>query len=190
VMHGVRKPPPQKKSKTGHKEAFRLTFEQQLHIMDPLFQVKTWDPVNLESWSQTLKCYFAEGEDMKVTEQELIDFFTTDDYAPEAVVVGYKTAKDGFASAYVHFSTNEACKQARKEKKGEAPASVSEMKIVFTDENKWIRIRDGVRLTGYLIRGERGRDKKAYGRGLHDFASRRFEIADFGTRDNWFYPEY
>ena len=101
--------------------------------------------------------------------------------------MGYKLPHDEQSHAYVHFSTNAACKQARKEKKGQAIPSVSEMTIVYTDENKWIRLRDGVRLSGWI-----GKDRtyKAYGDQKHDYAAERFKIPDFGTRDNWFYPEY
>jgi len=167
-----------------------MVFEKQLHIMEPLGRLKTNVMTNLEAWSQTLKLSFPEGEDEVVTEQEVMDFFTTEDYAPEAAIVGHKLPHDPLAHAYVHFSTSDACKQARKEKKGQNIPSVSEMTMVFTDENKWIRLRDGVRLAGFKPELGWGRDQMAYGNDKHDYAKERYSIPDFGSRDNWFYPEY
>jgi len=190
AMHGVRRKNIGRTKKTHIRNSDRMVFEQQLHMMEPLHRLKINVMPNLESWSQTLKLSFAEGEDEVVTEQEVMDFFTTEDYAPEAVIVGYKLPHDEQSHAYVHFSTNAACKQARKEKKGQAVPSVSEMTIVFTEENKWIRMRDGVRLAGFKPELGWGRDMKAYGGGKHDYAASRYDIPDFGSRDNWFYPEY
>merc|ERR1712117_619233 len=97
-----------------------------------------------------------------------MDFFTTEDYAPDSAIVGYNLPHDKLAHAYVHFSTNAAAKQARKEKKGQSIPSVSEMTIVYTEENKWIRLRDGVRLAGIFM-GGRARHYKAYGVDKHDY---------------------
>eukprot|EP00929_Paragymnodinium_shiwhaense_P105155 TRINITY_DN7006_c0_g1_i1.p1 TRINITY_DN7006_c0_g1~~TRINITY_DN7006_c0_g1_i1.p1 ORF type:complete len:271 (+),score=76.64 TRINITY_DN7006_c0_g1_i1:76-888(+) len=115
---------------------------------------------NLEMWSQTLKLNFPEGEDDVVTEQEVMDYFTTDDYKPEAVIVGHSLPHDPLKHAYVHFATNEETKKARKEKSGGAIGKASEVKCVYTDEKKWIRIRDGVHLTGFGRAGW----MKAYGK--------------------------
>lgn len=190
-MYGVRRQNINKgrTAKTHIKNSHRLVFEQALHIMRPLGNVNAMEMPNLEAWSQTLKLSFPEGEDEVVTEQEVMDFFTTEDYAPEAVIVGHKLPHDPLAHAYVHFSTNEAAIQARKEKRGQNIPSVSEMTIVYTDENKWIRLRDGVRLAGIFV-PTRGRHYKAYGDDKHDYYKDRYKIPDFGERDNWFYPEY
>eukprot|EP00929_Paragymnodinium_shiwhaense_P105156 TRINITY_DN7006_c0_g2_i2.p1 TRINITY_DN7006_c0_g2~~TRINITY_DN7006_c0_g2_i2.p1 ORF type:complete len:270 (+),score=68.15 TRINITY_DN7006_c0_g2_i2:103-912(+) len=115
---------------------------------------------NLEQWSQTLKLNFPEGEDDVVTEQEVMDHFTTDDYKPEAVIVGHSLPHDPLKHAYVHFATNEETRKARKEKNGGAIGKASEVKAVYTDEKKWIRIRDGVHLTGFGRAGW----MKAYGK--------------------------
>jgi len=113
----------------------------------------------LERWSQTLKLTFPEGEDDVVTEEEVKEYFTTDEYAPEAVIVGHQLPHEEIKHAYVHFSTDEACKKARKEKDGGSIGKASEVKVVYTDEKKWIRLRDGVSLYG----GKRSRWMKAYG---------------------------
>jgi len=113
----------------------------------------------LEKWSQTLKLTFPEGEDDGVTEEEVMEFFTFDDVKPEAAIVGHRTPHDPLAHAYVHFATNEDCIKARKNKASGAIGKASEMKAVYTDEKKWIRLRDGVQLTG----GPRASWMKAYG---------------------------
>merc|ERR1719401_2859798 len=99
----------------------------------------------LEFWSQTLKLDFGEGD--VVTEDEVREAFTTDEYAPEAIIVGHKLPHDPLAHSYVHFGTNEAAKKARKEKDGIPIGKASEVKVVYTDEKKWVRLRDGVQLS-------------------------------------------
>jgi len=113
----------------------------------------------LDKWSQTLKVTFLEGEDELVTEDELKAHFTTKEYAPEAVIVGHKVPNDKTAHAYVHFSTNEACKKARYEKDGGPVGKATEVKVVYTDEKKWIRVRDGVAKPSF----KRAAWMKAYG---------------------------
>lgn len=139
---------------------------------------------NLEKWSQTLKLNFVEGEDDVVTEQEVMEHFTTAEYKPEAVIVGHSLPHDPLKHAYVHFATNEECRAARKEKQGAGIGKASEVKIVYTDEKKWIRIRDGVHLTGFGRAGW----MKAYG----SVAQPEFMDdwgAETGTRRHPIYPE-
>lgn len=135
----------------------RLDRKNSLMTPDWLQKLTMRREPNLEKWSQTLKLNFAEGEDDVVTEQEVMEHFK--EYEPEAVIVGHSLPHDPMKHAYVHFSTNEACRKARKEKNGAAIGKASEVKIVFTDEKKWIRIRDGVHLTGF----QRAGWMKAYG---------------------------
>jgi hypothetical protein len=148
-------------------------------------QKLTWkkEP-NLERWSQTLKLSFPEGEDDVVTEDEVMSYFTTDDYKPEACIVGHKLPHDPLAHAYVHFDTNEDCKKARKEKDGGAIGKASEVKVVYTDEKKWIRLRDGVQLTG----SQRASWMRAYGsQAIPEFSTNW--KAESGSRTHPVYPE-
>jgi len=137
----------------------------------------------LEYWSQTLKLNFPEGEDDVVTEDEVREYFTTDEYAPDAVIVGHKLPHDPLAHAYVHFSTNEAAKKARKEKDGGSIGKASEVKAVYTDEKKWVRLRDGVSLTG----GARARWMKPYGQEAYPGWSDDW-AEETGTRSHPVYP--
>lgn len=123
-------------------------------------QKLTWkkEPT-LEIWSQTLKLYFLEGEDDVVTEDEVMEYFTTDEYKPEACVVGHQNTHEKLKTTYVHFATNEDCKKARKEKDGGPIGKATEVRVVFSDEKKWIRLRDGVRVRG----GFRASWMRAYG---------------------------
>ncbi|CAE7296861.1 unnamed protein product [Symbiodinium sp. CCMP2456] len=116
----------------------------------------------LEDWSHTLKLTFPDGEDDVVSEEEVFEYFTTDEYKPEAVIVGHQMPHEEVKHAYVHFSDNTAAKKARKEKDGGAIGKASEVKLVYTDEKKWIRLRDGVSLAGGFW-GPRSRWMKAYG---------------------------
>lgn len=139
---------------------------------------------NLEKWSQTLKISFPEGEDDVVTEDEVKEYFTDDEHgSPEAVILGHQLPHEKQKVAYVHFSTREATKKARKEKDGGAIGKASEVKLVYVDEKKWIRTRDGVRLSG----GKRGGHWKAYG----DEMLPEWEDFDMetGSRSHPIYPE-
>jgi len=148
-------------------------------------QKLTWkkEP-NLERWSQTLKLSFPEGEDDVVSEDEVMAYFTTDEYKPEACIVGHKLPHDPLAHAYVHFDNNEDCKKARKEKDGGSIGKASEVKVVYTDEKKWIRLRDGVSLTG----AQRASWMKAYGSTAIPEFSTNWK-AESGSRVHPVYPE-
>jgi len=136
----------------------------------------------LDFWSQTLKLSFPEGEDDVVTEDEVREYFTTDDYSPEAVIVGHKLPHDELKHAYVHFATNEEARKARKEKDGGAIGKASEVKVVYTDEKKWVRLRDGVSLQG----GPRARWMKPYGNKAYEFADDW--AGETGRRNHPVYP--
>merc|ERR1711879_79159 len=87
------------------------------------------------------------------------EYFTTDDYKPEAVIVGHKLPHTDVKHSYVRFATNEETVKARHEKDGGSIGKASEVKVVYTDEKKWIRLRDGVSLQG----GPRAQWMRAYG---------------------------
>merc|ERR1719356_2454075 len=141
----------------------------------------------LETWSQTLKLTFPEGEDDVVTEDEVMDYFTTDDYRPDAAIVGHSLPHDPLKHAYVHFSTNEDCRKARKEKDGGPIGKASEVKVVYCDEKKWIRIRDGMSLNG-LRSWSRAGWMKPYGWKTYPGWS-DMNPEETGTRNNPYYPE-
>jgi len=157
----------------GARRQNRYNKPKKMHVRfnDRMIQREMWDvptcflkmtyvaEPTLEIWSQTLKLTFPEGEDDVVTEDEVREYFTTEDYAPEAVIVGHKLPHDPLAHAYVHFDTNEAARKARKEKDGGKIGKASEVKVVYTDEKKWVRLRDGVSLQG----GPRAVWMKPYG---------------------------
>jgi len=152
-------------------------------------QIYGYEPAwNLEFWSQTLKLSFAEGEDDVVTEEEVMEYFTTDDFKPETVIVGHTDgpwAKQ--KHTYVHFATREECKKARKEKNGGPIGKASEVKVVYTDEKKWIRVRDG--MSSPLGGRKRGSFMKPYGdydryEGWGGNEARQ----DVGSRTNPVYP--
>jgi len=137
----------------------------------------------LETWSQTLKLNFPEGEDDVVTEEEVMEYFTTADYKPEAVIVGHKLPHDEQKHAYVHFATNEEAIKARKEKSGGSIGKASEVKVVYTDEKKWVRLRDGVSLQG----AKRARYMKPYGWKAYPGYSDAW-AEELGTRNHPVYP--
>jgi len=139
----------------------------------------------LEKWSQTLKVSFLEGEDTAATEDELMAYFTTDDYKPEAVVVGHTLPHDPLAKAYVHFATPEECQKARKEKDGGAVGKASEVKLSHVDEKKWIRVRDGITIAG----GHRTGKMKAYGDQVMPEWTEEGIFVETGFRTNPVYPE-
>jgi len=143
---------------------------------------------NLANWSHTLKLTFPEGEDGAVTEDEVREYFTTDEYAPEAVIVGHKMPHEDAKHAYVHFSCNDHAKKARKEKDGGSIGKASEVKCVFTQEKKWIRLRDGVSLAGGFY-GKRARWMKAYGDAAYPGWGSDEEQLPTGVRRHWYYPE-
>mmetsp|Transcript_18440 Transcript_18440/g.50623 ORF Transcript_18440/g.50623 Transcript_18440/m.50623 type:complete len:293 (-) Transcript_18440:142-1020(-) len=142
------------------------------------------DPT-LEKWSQTLKLTFPEGEDDVVTEEEVMEYFTTDEYKPEAVIVGHLLPHDPLKHAYVHFGTNEECIKARKEKDGGSIGKASEVKVVYTDEKKWIRLRDGVSLSG----PKRAMWMKAYGNQAYPEMGIQGWVGESAARDHPVYPE-
>eukprot|EP00931_Biecheleriopsis_adriatica_P045705 TRINITY_DN2616_c0_g1_i1.p1 TRINITY_DN2616_c0_g1~~TRINITY_DN2616_c0_g1_i1.p1 ORF type:complete len:264 (-),score=50.62 TRINITY_DN2616_c0_g1_i1:61-807(-) len=148
------------------------------------------DPT-LDHYSFTLKLNFPEGEDDVVTEDEVREYFTTDDYAPEAVIVGHKLPHEEIKHAYVHFSCNEHAKQARKEKQGGSIGKASEVKLVFTDEKKWIRLRDGVSLRGNGNPWNQFRPfwMKAYGQQQYPGWGLNEKMEPFGARRHPVYPE-
>lgn len=140
----------------------------------------------LEYWSQTLKLNFPEGEDDVVTEEEVMEYFTTDEYKPEAVIVGHKLPHEELKHAYVHFGTNAEAVKARKEKGSGSIGKASEVKVVYTDEKKWIRLRDGVTLSG----GPRASWMKAYGnQPMAGYAEDNEWVPETGTRYHPVYPE-
>jgi len=143
---------------------------------------------NLADWSHTLKLTFPEGEDDVVTEDEVREYFTTDEYAPEAVIVGHQMPHEEAKHAYVHFSCNDHAKKARKEKDGGSIGKASEVKCVYTIEKKWIRLRDGVSLAGGFY-GKRARWMKAYGDQAYPGWGRDEEQLATGVRRHWYYPE-
>ncbi|CAE7692755.1 unnamed protein product [Symbiodinium pilosum] len=142
----------------------------------------------LEDWSHTLKLTFPDGEDDVVTEEEVFDYFTTDEYKPEAVIVGHQMPHEEVKHAYVHFSNNADAKKARKEKDGGAIGKASEVKLVYTDEKKWIRLRDGVSLAGGFW-GPRARWMKAYGTEAYKGWRGIEKPLPPGARRHWYYPE-
>eukprot|EP00930_Biecheleria_cincta_P070705 TRINITY_DN58317_c0_g1_i1.p1 TRINITY_DN58317_c0_g1~~TRINITY_DN58317_c0_g1_i1.p1 ORF type:complete len:288 (+),score=34.34 TRINITY_DN58317_c0_g1_i1:111-866(+) len=142
----------------------------------------------LPDWSHTLKLTFPEGEDDVVTEDEVREYFTTDEYAPEAVIVGHQMPHENAKHTYVHFSCNEHAKKARKEKNGGSIGKASEIKCVFTLEKKWIRLRDGVSLAGGFW-GKRARWMKAYGDEAYPGWAHDEEPLRTGVRRHWYYPE-
>ena len=139
---------------------------------------------NLEYWSQTLKLTFPEGEDDKVTEEQVMSYFTTDAYKPDAVIVGHKLPHEEIKHAYVHFGSNDAAVAARKEKDGGAIGDASQVKVVYTDEKKWIRLRDGVSLQG----GPRASWMKAYGWKTQPGYANGW-VPETGTLNHPVYPE-
>lgn len=143
---------------------------------------------NLESWSHTLKLTFPEGEDDVVTEDEVREYYTTDEYAPEAVIVGHQMPHEEVKHTYVHFSNNEQARKARKEKNGGSIGKASEIKNVFCLEKKWIRLRDGVSLAGGFY-GKRARWMKAYGDQMYPGWGQGEEQLATGVRRHWYYPE-
>jgi len=142
----------------------------------------------LEDWSHTLKLNFPEGEDDVVTEEEVMEYFSTDEYKPEAVIVGHQMPHEEVKHTYVHFSCNAHAKKARKEKDGGAIGKASEVKLVYTDEKKWIRLRDGVSLAGGFW-GERARWMKAYGTDAYKGYAVNEPAVPTGVRNHWYYPE-
>lgn len=182
----------------GSRRQGRYNMPKKNHIRfnDRYIQRMMWDvpPVfmamthkkepTLEYWSQTLKLTFPEGEDDCVTEEEVMEYFTTPDYKAEACIVGHKLPHDDLKHAYVHFATNDEAIKARKEKDGGSIGKASEVKVVYTDEKKWIRLRDGVALQG----GQRASWMKAYGwKAQPGWAEDWAE--ETGTRSHPVYPE-
>merc|ERR1719277_1618208 len=137
----------------------------------------------LEQFSQTLKLSFPEGEDDVVSEEEVTEYFTTEEYRPEAVIVGHKLPHDPLAHAYVHFATNAEAKKARKETDGGSIGKASEVKIVYTDEKKWVRLRDGMSLSG----GPRAQWMKPYGLQTYPGWGDEWN-EETGTRNHPVYP--
>eukprot|EP00933_Yihiella_yeosuensis_P065042 TRINITY_DN68640_c0_g1_i1.p1 TRINITY_DN68640_c0_g1~~TRINITY_DN68640_c0_g1_i1.p1 ORF type:complete len:289 (+),score=51.29 TRINITY_DN68640_c0_g1_i1:83-868(+) len=152
-----------------------MKFQKLLYRQDPI----------LDYWSQTLKLSFVEGEDDVVTQEEVMDYFTTDEYKPEAVITGHQLPHEKVRHTYVHFRTNADCKKARYEKDGGPIGKASEVKLVFCPEKKWIRLRDGVSLSGPK---DRAFYMKAYG--METYSGYADDWAPHtGTRDNPVYPE-
>lgn len=142
----------------------------------------------LADWSHTLKLNFPDGEDDAVTEEEVMEYFTTKEYQPEAVIVGHQMPHEEVKHTYVHFSCNADAKKARKEKDGGQIGKASEVKLVFTDEKKWIRLRDGVSLAGGWW-GPRARWMKAYGTDAYKGYRPDEPAVPTGVRNHWYYPE-
>lgn len=172
-----------KPKKLHMRELDRIVGKEAMNV-PPCFMKLLYKPEpTLEIWSQTLKLSFPEGEDDVVTEKEVMEYFTTDEYAPEAVIVGHKLPHDPLKHAYVHFGTNEAAIKARKEKDGGPIGKASEVKVVYTDEKKWVRLRDGVSLSG----GRRASWMKPYGDEPYAGVGEDFG-EDTGTRNHPVYP--
>ncbi|CAJ1448879.1 unnamed protein product [Effrenium voratum] len=127
------------------------------------------------------------GDDV-ISEEEVMEYFTTDEYKPEAVIVGHQMPHEEVKHTYVHFSCNTDAKKARKEKDGGSIGKASEVKLVYTDEKKWIRLRDGVSLAGGFW-GPRARWMKAYGSDVYKGYNAKEKALPTGVRNHWYYPE-
>ncbi|CAE8625105.1 unnamed protein product [Polarella glacialis] len=158
----------------------KLIFRQPDEFQQMFFQKEP----TLGMWSQTLKLTFTEGQDDVVTEDEVRAYFTTETYAPEAIIIGHQLPHEEVKHTYVHFNSNVEATAARKEKDGGAIGQASEVKLVYADEKKWIRLRDGATLSG----GPRARWMRAYGNKAYPGAGPEWALQT-GTRNNPYYPE-
>jgi len=177
-----------RKKKLHDSEHLRYQHERLMTQPYFIWQISSYVPAhNLEQWSQTLKLTFAEGEDDVVTEEEVMEFFTTEDFKPETVVVGHKEPHESQKHTFVHFATREECKKARKEKNSGAIGKASEVKAVYTDERKWIRVRDG--MSAPMGGGRRGPFMKPYGDlERYEGYGKDERLPDKGARSNPVYP--
>jgi len=143
---------------------------------------------NITKFSFTLKLTFEEGEDDILTEEEVREFFTTDEYAPVAIVLGHQTPSDLSKKTYVHFSCHEHAEKAWDVTHGGTNiGKATNVKVVFTDEKKWIRVRDGADLVGEY--SKRSFFQKAYGDGRYYGWNTGEKLPPKGWRRHPVYPE-
>jgi len=143
---------------------------------------------DVKKFSFTLKLTFEEGEDDILTEEEVSEFFTADEYAPVAIVLGHQTPSDVSKKTYVHFSCHEHAEKALEKAQGGASiGKATNVKVVFSDEKKWIRVRDGADLLGEFQK--RSFWQKAYGDGKYYGWSTGELLPPTGWRRHPVYPE-
>lgn len=154
-------------------------------------------------FSQTLKIHWPEGKDDVATEEEVMAHFTTDDYAPDAVRVAYKSPWNPNKKAYVHFPDHYVIHKARKEQ-GEGEIAGVKYVARIANEKTWICVRDGMRPSQRIAWPERNVAYKAYGAEKYDQFDDSFKDGKksgmkqrfdnkkmwlpLGTRSNPFYP--
>lgn len=136
----------------------------------------------VDYFSQTLMLHWPEGQDEVVTQEEVKAHFTTDDYAPEAVIVGYKDPWNSHRKAFVHFDSTEAAKKARK---GQGEGTIGDTQYVarIAKEKKWIAVRDGMRNSVRKASWERDHWDKAYGEEKYDY----WDDGETGKQPSFYY---
>lgn len=134
------------------------------NIMDFVSRIKRAYNYHYPTFSYTFKLMFPEGEEEAATEDEIRDYFTTDEYAPDGVVTNFKTEMDNRTYAFVHFPNNAIARKVWSEKKsGGTLGKATNYKLKWADDNMWIRARDGV--TDHWHWRKQVWGKKAYGNG-------------------------
>lgn len=145
--------------------------------------------IDLRHWSQLLKVVWKTGEEDLVSESDLREHFTTADYEPKGVMIGYKTDFQNATYGLVYFDNHDKAKQARKEKMGGKIGDV-EYDLKYRDDRLWMRARDGItekftpRLRGYHMKAYG--DQTRPGEGADAF---QLPWGETGARTHMWYPE-